>query len=92
MAVYWPGSWFAMAVLGCRSLVLVIIKPSKVSAGNSGHRRTPDTLYVSAMDKPFGLKYLVLKRLPLGYIQTKNELKAQRHWAANLRFVLNVCF
>ena len=22
----WPGSWFAMVVLGCRSLVLVIIK------------------------------------------------------------------
>ena len=59
----------------------------KVSAGNSGHRKTPDTLYVSAMDEPFGLKRLVLKCLPLGYIQTKNELKAQRHCAANLRFV-----
>ena len=23
--INWPGSWFAMAILGCRSLVLVIV-------------------------------------------------------------------
>ena len=41
---------------------------SKVSAGNSGHPKTPDTWYISAMDESFGLKLLVLKHLPLGYI------------------------
>ena len=45
--------------------------PGKVSAGNSGHPKTPDTSYISAMDEFFGLKLLVLKHLPLGYIQTK---------------------
>ena len=60
----------------------------KVSAGNSGHPKTPDTWYISAMDECFGLKLLVLKHLPLGYIQAKNELKAQRHCAANRTFVL----
>ena len=40
-------------------------------------RVTPDTWYISAMDESFGLKLLVLKHLPIGYIQTKNELKAE---------------
>ena len=50
----------------------------KVSASNSGHLKTPDTWYISAMDEYFGLKLLVLKNLPLGYIQAKNEVKALR--------------
>ena len=47
---------------------------------------------MSAMDESFDLKLLVLKRLPLDYIQTKNEPKAQRHCTANLTFVLNTRF
>ena len=53
---------------------LVVQATYKVSAGNSGHPKTMDTWYISAMDKSFGLKILVLKHLPLGYIHTKNEL------------------
>ena len=65
---------------------------SKVSAGNSGHPKTPDIWYISAMDESFGLKLLVLKHLALGYIQTKNELKAQTHCTANQTFVLKMHF
>ena len=46
-------------------------KMGKVSAGNSGQRLTPDTQYISAMNKSFGLKLEVVKHLPLGYLQTK---------------------
>ena len=63
-----------------------------VIAGNSGHLKTPDSWYISAMDESFGLKLLVLKHLPLGYIETKNELKAQKHCTANLAFVLKMHF
>ena len=44
---------------------------NKVSARNSGYLKIPDTWYISAMDQSFGLKILVLKHLPLGYIHTK---------------------
>ena len=33
-----------------------LINIDKVSAGNSGHPKTPDTWYISAMDESFGLK------------------------------------
>ena len=36
---------------------------SKVSVGNFGHPKTPDTWFMSAMDKSFGLKILVLTYL-----------------------------
>ena len=65
---------------------------SKVSVGNSRHLKTPDTWYISAIDESFGLKLLVLKHLPVGCIQTKNELKAQMHCAANLTLVLKMRF
>ena len=44
------------------------------------------------MDDSFGLKLLLLKHLPIGYIQAKNELNAQRHYAAILKFVLKARF
>ena len=40
------------------------------------------------MDKSFGLKLSVPKRLPLGYIHTNNELKTQSHWTVKHRYVL----
>ena len=51
--------------------------PTGISAGNSGQPKTPDTWYISVMDKSFGLKISVLKHFPLGYIHTKSELKTQ---------------
>ena len=61
---------------------------SKVSAGNSGQRLTPDTQHISAMNKSFGLKLEVVKYLPLGYLQTKNELTTPSRCDAGNRFVL----
>ena len=52
------------------------IKVHKVSAGNSGHLKTLDTWYIYLSNGLiFWLKKLgSYKHLPLGYIQTKNEL------------------
>ena len=61
---------------------------SKVSAGNSGQRLTPDTQHISAMNKSLGLRLKVVKHLPLGHLQTKNELTALSHCDAGRRFVL----
>ena len=61
---------------------------SKVSAGNSRQRLTPDTQHISAMNKSFGLKLEMVKHLPLGYSQTKNELTTLVHCDAGHRFVL----
>ena len=62
---------------------------TNVSVGNSaGHLKAPDTWYISVMDKSFGINISVLKDLPLEYIQTKNELKLQIHWAVKRRFVI----
>ena len=57
----------------------------KVSAGNSGQQLTLDTQHISAMNKSFGLKLEVVKHLPLGYLQTKNELTALSHCDAEYR-------
>ena len=64
----------------------------KVNTGNSGHPITLDTWYISAVVESFGLKLLVLRHLSLGYIQTKNELKAQRHYVANLKICTKSTF
>ena len=61
---------------------------SKVSVGNSGQRLTPDTQHISAMNKSFGLKLEVVKHLPLGYLQTKNELTTPSRCDAGHRFIL----
>ena len=61
---------------------------SKVSAGNSGQRLTPDTQHISAVNKSFGLKLEVVKYLPLGYLHTKNELTTLSNCDAGHRFVL----
>ena len=61
---------------------------SKVSAGNSGQRLTPDTQHISAMNKSFGLKLEVVKHIFPGYLQTKNELTTLSHCDVGHRFVL----
>ena len=63
----------------------------KVSAGNSGQCLTPDTQHISAMNKSFGLKLEVVKHLPLGYLQTKNELTTLSHCDAGHKFVVKTC-
>ena len=60
---------------------------SKVNAGNSGHPVTPDTRRILVMDVAFGLKFHMLRDLPLRYLQTENEVNPQRHWAAAHEFV-----
>ena len=61
---------------------------SKISAGNSRQRLTPDTQHISAMNMCFGSKLEVIEHLPLGYLQTKNELTTLSHCNAGHRFVL----
>ena len=62
--------------------------PVKVSVGNSGQWLTPDTQHISAINTSFDLKLEVFKYLPLGYLQTKNELTTPSHCDAGHRFVL----
>ena len=49
-----------MVFLDIRISTCCIILSCKVSAGNSGHPKTPDTWYISTMDESFGLKLWVL--------------------------------